>query len=93
MKIKEFAQCCAEITCVIIAFGVLTPIVSTDARGTIKVLQDEGYTDIEVTGWRPLMKGKDDFYSTGFSAVNKNGVRVTGAVTGGPFKGRTIRFD
>ncbi len=60
---------------------------------TIEVLQNAGYTSIEVTGYRPLMAGRDDTYSTGFRAKAPNGRIVTGAVTGGPFKGQTIRFD
>jgi len=56
-------------------------------------LENAGYKDIEITGYRPWMAGKDDTYSTGFKATAPNGNKVSGAVTGGPLKGSTIRFD
>ena len=65
----------------------------TDTVGATRVLRQQGYTDIEITGWRPLMAGKDDVYSTGFRARSVSGETVTGAVTGGLFKGHTIRLD
>lgn len=58
-----------------------------------RVLKQAGYTNIHITGYRPLMAGKDDFFSTGFCATSPAGQTVTGAVTGGPFKGNTIRLD
>lgn len=58
-----------------------------------RVLDEQGYTQVEITGWRPFMKSKYDFYSTGFKAVSPSGKVVTGAVTSGFFKGSTIRFD
>ena len=65
----------------------------TDDDNATRVLQQSGYTQIEITGYRPFMKGKDDTYSTGFKATSPTGARVSGAVTGGPFKGNTIRLD
>ena len=60
---------------------------------TVKFLKEQGYTEIQITGWRPFM-GEKDFYSTGFKAKNMNGKVVTGALTEGfIFKGKTIRFD
>ncbi len=56
-------------------------------------LERQGYTQVEITGWRPFMKDKNDFFSTGFRAKNQNGVWVTGAVSEGILKGKTIRFD
>ncbi len=58
-----------------------------------RVLSEQGYTDIELTGWRPFMAGKDDTFSTGFRAKSPSGKIVTGAVTSGFVKGSTIRFD
>lgn len=58
-----------------------------------EVLENAGYSNIELTGYRLWLKGKDDDYSTGFRALAPNGRTVTGAVTGGIFKGNTIRFD
>ena len=58
-----------------------------------KVLEDQGYTEIRITGWRPFMAGEKESYSTGFEAISPSGKEVSGAVTGGLFKGSTIRFD
>lgn len=58
-----------------------------------RILQQQGYTDIEITGWRPMMAGEDDTFSTGFKAKSQSGDTVTGAVTSGAFKGSTIRLD
>lgn len=58
-----------------------------------KVLEDQGYTEIRITGWRPFMAGEKESHSTGFEAISPSGKEVSGAVTGGLFKGSTIRFD
>jgi hypothetical protein len=66
----------------------------TDAEGTTRLLQTEGYTDIEITGYRWGMKSLDDHYCTGFTAKNPSGSIVSGAVTKGIMaKGSTMRFD
>lgn len=65
----------------------------TDQDGAERTLRQAGYKDIEITGYRPFMKSEDDTYSTGFRATSPAGYQVTGAVTGGPFKGNTIRLD
>lgn len=56
-------------------------------------LEAQGYTDIEITRWRPFMAGEGDTFSTGFIATSPGGKEVTGAVTSGLFKGKTIRLD
>lgn len=55
-------------------------------------LQKQGFTDIVTTGWSPLSCGQDDFFSTGFTADNPNGQRVSGVVCCGLLKGCTVRF-
>lgn len=64
-----------------------------DESGATKLLQSTGFTQVRITGFRPFMGGEGDFYSTGFEAISPNGTKVTGAVTGGLFKGNTIRYD
>lgn len=74
-----------------IAFG---PRACTRPEQATRLLEQQGYTDIRITGWRPMMAGKDDNVSTGFEATAPNGEKVSGAVTGGMiFKGSTVRFD
>lgn len=76
----------------LVVFGV--PYACTSKKGAIRTLKAAGYADIEITGWRPFMKGDDDWSSTGFKATSPAGERVSGAVTGGLiFKGYTIRTD
>lgn len=65
----------------------------TKKDSTITFLDQQGYKNIVVTGWRPFMADKNDIFSTGFRAINSNGKNVSGAVTEGWFKGKTIRFD
>lgn len=63
----------------------------TDESGARRVLEQQGYTQIEITGYRPFMS--EDQFSTGFKAVSPNGSHVSGAVTSGVMKGYTIRLD
>lgn len=86
-----------EILCVIAALAaliILGPRACTDSESALRVLRAQGYTKVEITGWRPFAKGKDDFYSTGFRAVAPSGEVVTGTVTSGFwFKSSTVRLD
>jgi len=65
----------------------------TDPAGATRVLTQQGYTNIEITGYRWGMGGEGDTHITGFEATSPNGTRVSGAVTSGWLKGSTIRFD
>ena len=66
----------------------------THPEKATRTLEAAGYKNVEITGWRPFMRGKEDWYSTGFRAIGHNGQIVTGSVTDGLiFKGSTIRTD
>lgn len=65
----------------------------TKPEQSTRVLEDSGYTNIVITGWRPFMASDSDSFSTGFQATAPNGRTVSGAVTSGWFKGHTIRLD
>ena len=81
-------------TRILIATACVIALVGcTREDDTKRVLAQAGYTNIEITGYRPFMAGKDDTFSTGFKAKAPNGQTVTGAVTGGFLKGNTIRLD
>lgn len=58
-----------------------------------RVLEKNGFTEISVGGYAMFFCGKDDDFSTAFSATSPTGQRVSGAVCSGWFKGATIRFD
>ena len=56
-----------------------------------RTLEDAGYEDIRITGYRPFSCGEDDFTSTGFVAKNVKGKNVDGVVCCGIVKNCTIR--
>jgi len=65
----------------------------SDEANTIRTLKASGYYNITITGWAPFECGKDDTFSTGFSAKNPAGQTVSGVVCCGlMFKGCTVRF-
>ena len=65
----------------------------SDPKAATRVLTEQGYTEIEITGWKPALAGHGETYSTGFKAKSPVGMPVSGAVTSGANKGHTIRFD
>ena len=56
-------------------------------------LESQGYTDVENTGYNWLCCSKDDGFSTGFEAKDKNGKIVRGCFCSSVGKGITIRFE
>ena len=56
-------------------------------------LENMGYTNVENTGYKAFCCGKDDGFSTGFIAIDKNGQIVEGCFCSSAFKGVTIRFE
>ena len=84
------------ILCILATLGFLTigPWTSVKLKGdtAIRVLQSDGYTNIELTGYKWFTCGHDDTFSNGFKAV-KNGQTITGCVCSGWLKSNTIRID
>lgn len=77
---------------VIIALGILAGC--TDPQGAVKTLNGAGYSDIKTGGYSWFACGKDDTYSTSFTAKGPTGVSVSGAVCSGwLFKNSTIRTE
>jgi len=73
---------------------ILSSIVAcTKPDETIRVLQENGYTNITITGFRPWMKSENETFSTGFTAISPSGQPVSGAVTSRVLGGNTIRLD
>ena len=64
----------------------------THQATAIRILKDQGYKNIVLTGWRPFSCQEDSF-ATGFEATNPNGKFVTGVVCEGWLKAATLRFD
>ena len=65
----------------------------TDPTAARKALDNLGFSDVEITGYRFFTCGDDYTYHTGFSAKNPKGNLVTGAVCSGWFKGSSVKFD
>ena len=57
-----------------------------------RMLEQNGYTNIEITGYSFFMCSDSDSFSTGFKAKAPNGRQVEGAVCDAFLKGATIRF-
>ena len=66
----------------------------TNPKSAKKVLEQNGYSNVEITGYNFMACSKEDFYHTGFKAKNiASGVFVEGTVCEGFwFKNSTIRF-
>lgn len=58
-----------------------------------EVLENNGFTEIKITGYRWFSCDEKDLFHTGFEAVAPNGRKVTGVVCSGVMKANTIRFD
>lgn len=69
---------------------ILTACTKPDT--TRRVLTSQGYTEIQITGYKFFTCAEEDMFSTGFTA-QKNGFTVSGVVCAGLFKGQTIRLD
>lgn len=58
-----------------------------------RILSQQGYTDIRMTGYQWWACSDDDFYHTGFVAKSPANVEVEGCVCSGLlFKNSTIRL-
>ena len=65
----------------------------TNAKEATRVLQAQGFKNIEITGYNFFGCGKGDKVHTGFTAVGLDGQRIEGTVCSGLiFKGSTVRF-
>jgi hypothetical protein len=64
----------------------------TNPDTAIRILTDDGYSEIQITGYVPFGCSEDDVYATGFTATNSNGKIVRGVVCSGLLKGSTIRL-
>ena len=78
------------IFCVTILFAGCTS--SNDFDKAKKQLEQQGYTNIENTGYDRFCCDDKDTFSTGFTATDKDGNKVKGCICSGILKGITIRF-
>lgn len=59
----------------------------TDKDNATRILEEQGYTEIEITGYSPFSCSEDDIISTGFKAKSPSGKWVKGTVCSGLLKG------
>lgn len=65
----------------------------TSPESATRTLQQAGFTEIQTTGYAgPFSCGRDDVFSTGFTAMNPQGAKVEGVVCCGWMKLCTVRF-
>jgi hypothetical protein len=63
----------------------------SDAPTAERVLRQQNYKDILITGYSWFSCGRDDSFATGFRAKAPNGETVEGVVCSGWLKGATVR--
>lgn len=80
-----------------IILGLVLAVLLTgcsDNPGAKRLLENQGYKNVQTDGHAWFNCSKDDSVATKFTATNPNGVKVSGAVCRGFWaKGSTIRFD
>jgi len=66
----------------------------TDEDGARRILEAQGMTEIEFTGYAPFDCSEDDTLQTGFRAKGPTGKALSGTVCCGlVFKNCTVRFE
>ena len=85
------------ITNIILILTLVFTLNCTSSKGQAtakKVLEGQGYTEIEFTGWSPFSCSEDDTFSDGFTAKNKKGTKVSGVACSSLIvKSVTIRWN
>lgn len=56
-------------------------------------LENQGYTNIVNTGHQYFCCSKDEQFSTGFKAIDKQGRKIEGCFCSTMLKGLTVRFE
>lgn len=73
---------------------VFTIAACTDEPNAQRILEANGFTNIEMTGYSFFSCSEKDAQSTGFIATGPTGKQVKGSVCSGIFfKNSTIRFE
>ena len=64
-----------------------------DPKSASRALEAQGMKEVNIEGYSFFGCGRDDEFASNFSATGANGVKITGTVCQGWFKGTTVRFD
>jgi len=99
MSIKNGRFTLIEIIIVVVGILIFGSIlfsdgnILTDNKTAHRILYEQGYTDIQITGYEAWACKESDNYSTGFVAKNKDGKMIRGVVCSSWLdKYATIRF-
>jgi len=75
---------------IVVIFWAATNI---DKSGAVKILYENGYKSIQITGYKWFACAHDDWSHTGFTAINQQNNKINGVVCCGLFfKNCTIRY-
>lgn len=78
----------------LIVAAILVSGCCTDPQNATRILEENGYSDVQITGYNWAACSDDDTYHTGFTATAPGGRKVRGTVCAGVFfKNSTIRFE
>lgn len=86
MSFRDVMIIVACVGVIIGSYGYANP------EGATKVLEEDGYTHITITG-RKFLGCDREFYRTTFTAKNSRGIPVSGMVCDGLFSGSVIKKD
>jgi hypothetical protein len=81
------------LTALVALLILLAPAMYNDGPGASKALEDAGYTNIHITGYKFFGCDTNDTFRSGFTAVGPSGRPVSGVVCSGLFKSHTIRTN
>lgn len=66
----------------------------SDPKNATRILEAQGYKNVEITGFSPFGCNERDWYKTKFKAEKRSGYEITGVVcTGLIIRNSTIRID
>ena len=88
MKSIKFA-----IFAVLFSLALTSCTSNSDFEKGSKILESQGYSNVQNTGHSYFCCDEKDTYSTGFTAVGKDGTIVKGCFCSNLLKGITVRYE
>jgi hypothetical protein len=71
---------------------ILSVLGCTDGEGARRILIEQNYHNVDITGYDTWGCPRDDYFSTGFTATSPNGTHVEGVVCEAAFGYMTVRI-
>ena len=77
----------------LVLLGICCLLTSCSADdNSIMILQDQGYSNVEITGVNIFSCSEDDIFRYNFTAISESQKPVKGVICSAPLKGYTVRF-